>query len=398
MPQQESIESSGFPLAFKVRQGAARPGVIAGRAGRDVLLAEARMLAGHQKECVVHEGAEGSVWRLVSDEGAQLKGTDLAPFPLGFYNAGLHGDLANRILTGARARGIRIDSLEIGLDNGYSMTGSFFRGNGKGYGEPAEIRVRLRSPASAEAVTRLIHDAAKASPALACMGEPLTNTFALYVNGRRRPVTMLPNSSAPDAADPFVTYARAPEPLAGGDHLPDIIFKPGATTQGEFALQPAETRTRVQITVMGRSRLLDPAGVTETYLRLGFPGTSHFVIKSDERAHADQAPSGLALVSAGIVFCYMTQLSRYIEHMKFKIRGVRVVQTTPYAVTGAPEGSGWAAQPEPVDTHLFLSGEESDETYEQLMTVAANTCYLHATLGDCLPPRIAVEHDALTPA
>lgn len=393
--QQESIQSSGFPLAFKVSQGVARSCVIAEQSGRGVFLAEARMLAGHQKECVVHEGASGSVWRMVSDEGAQLKGTDLAPFPLGYYNAGLHGDLANRILAAARARDIRLEGLEIDLHNGYSMTGSFFRGDGQGYGEPATVKVRLRSPASSEAINALVHDAVRASPALAGMQTPLSNTFALYVNGRRRAITALPNSDAPDAADPYLTYGSPPRPLAGADDLPDIIYKSGKMTEGDFALQPNETKTRVQINVWGRSGLLDIEGITETYLRLGFPGTSHFVIKSDERPAHDQAPCGLSLVSAGIAFCYMTQLARYIEHMKFKIRGVRVVQSTPYALSGAPASGAWAAEPQPVDTHLFLSGEESEETYERLMTVAAKTCYLHATLGDALPPKLSIEHNEL---
>lgn len=57
MTQTESIESSGFPLAFTVRRGSVVPAVLAGQAGRDVFLAEARQLIGHQKECVVHEGA-----------------------------------------------------------------------------------------------------------------------------------------------------------------------------------------------------------------------------------------------------------------------------------------------------------------------------------------------------
>ena len=61
-------------------------------------MVEARKLAGHQKEAVVHEGSAGSRWRLASDEGKHLTGTDLAPFPLGFFNAGLHGDVMGRIL------------------------------------------------------------------------------------------------------------------------------------------------------------------------------------------------------------------------------------------------------------------------------------------------------------
>ena len=48
-----------------------------------------------------------------------------------------------------------------------------------------------------------------ASPALAMVTTQIDNTFALYVNGRRRNPTTLPASSAADAADPFIKYARS---------------------------------------------------------------------------------------------------------------------------------------------------------------------------------------------
>ena len=387
----ETIESSGFPLAFKVRQGRARPAVIAAASGRDVLLAEARQIGGHQKECVVHEGATGSAFRAVSDEGAQLKGTDLAPFPLGYYNAGLSADLVNRVLATARARAIALDRLEVELHNRYSMTGSFFQGTGVGAAEPARIKVRVSSPARRAQIDALVRDAGLASPALATMRVPLVNTFALYVNGRRRRVSSLPPSQSPDAADPFVSYRKPPAPLDGASAPRDLVYKTGQTTQGEFVYQAAETKGRVAIDVSGHCRLLDPAGVTETVVRLGFPRTSHFAIRSDERGVHDIAPSGLSLATSGIVFCYITQLLRYIEHQKLNIRGVRVVQASPYTLSGAPAGQ-WRGGAEPVETHLFLNGEASEDTYETLMTVAARTCYLHAALGATLPPTIEVEH------
>ncbi len=391
MAHSETIESSGFPLGFKLNQGGDRSALIAGASGRDVFLAEARQIGGHQKECVVREGAKGTTFRTVSDEGAQLKGTDLAPFPLGFYNAGLSADLANRVIAIARARAITLNDLTIDLHNRYSMTGSFFQGTGIGSAEPARIKVRVASPASAAQIDALVEDAGAASPALATMRMALENTFALYVNGRRRQVTRLPASSAPDAADPYVTYRAVPAPLEGDAAPRDLIYKSGQTTKGDFIFMAAETKGRVVIDVAGTCRLRDPAGLTETIVRLGFPGTSHFAIRSDERGNQDTAPSGLSLTTSGVVYCYITQLLRYIEHQKLKIRGVRVVQASPYTLTGAPK-DGWRGSAEAVDTHLFLNGEESDDAYETLMTVAARTCYLHAALGATLPPVIEVEH------
>ena len=387
----DSIGGCGYPLGFAVRAGSRRPSVLGFGGGHDAYTVEARKFSGggHQKEAVVSEGADGAVWRLSSDEGRHLKGTDLAPFPLGFFNAGLHADLAGRIVALARERAIDIGRLGIELRNSYWMTGSFFKGDGEGFAEPAAAEVSLDSPASPDAVAGLVADAALASPALAAMRTALTNTFAIYVNGRRREVQTMTASAAADAPDPYVTYSEPPSP-AGGE-APDLIAKTGQEREGEVAPAPAGTTSRIIRIVKGVSSLSDPGGATETDTWLELPGMSHFALRSDESPDRAGAPSGLALLSAGIVFCFMTQLDRYIEHMKFQISGVRIVQTSPYS-TALRDGRlvGGAG---PVDTHLFLNGQEDDETYETLMRIAARTCYLHATLASALEPEIHVVHN-----
>ncbi len=385
----DSIEGAGFPLGFRAEGGERRPSVLGAAGGREIYVVEARKLVVHQKEAVVREGEGGRCWRLASDEGKHLKGTDLAPFPLGFFNAGLHGDLIGRIVALASARAIDLDELNIALTNGYSLTGSFFRGDGEGFAEPASIKVVVRSGAPADRITGLVADAVEASPALAAMRTPLVNTFAIYVNGRRRPVETMTPSASQDAPDPFITYSTAPSPRNGGPDLADLIRKTGQEEAGAIVPAPAGTTTRIIRVVNGTSRLIDPAGVTETDTWLELPGMSHFTLKSDERADGDTAPSGLALLSAGIAFCFMTQLDRYIEHMKFDIDGVRLVQYSPYALNA--EGERLRGVAEAVDTHLFLNGREAEETYERLMQIAARTCYLHATLAATLEPRLSIE-------
>jgi uncharacterized OsmC-like protein len=381
----ETIESSGFPIGFKYRQGTARPDILGAGPARDVFVTEARAIGGYQKEGIVHEGETGSAWRLATDEGLHLGGDDIAPFPLGFFNAGLHGDLIGRILKIAQARNIQIDDLKLDLKNGYYVIGSFVRGDAKGHVEPSRIHAEISSSASAEEISKLVHDAIKASPAMATMRTPVSSTFAIYVNGRRRVVTSLPNSDSPDATDPYKTYAAVPSLLDGSNELDDLIWKTGQTNEGE--IEPAINGTddkikRIVRTIAGDSVLLDPAGVVETDTVLGLPGMSNFKLKSDERVDGDQAPSGLALIAAGIAFCYLTQIERYTIHQKFNIRGVRLVQYTPFTLEGDPADGSWTGDIEPADTHLFLSGDEDDETHEKLMKIAATVCYLHATLAD----------------
>lgn len=385
MAEAETIASSGFPLGFKVRNGSQRPGVILGTSSRDVFKVEARHLAGsHQKEAVVTEGEHGSSWRMVSDEGVHIKGDDLAPFPLGFFNAGLQSDLANRLLALARAQNISLDDINIACRTGYSMTGAFFRGDGVGYAEPAKITVAVQSTATAATIAALVAAAVRASPALAAMRDAVQNTFAIYVNGKRRGVTTLPDCGGNDAADPLKTYTNAPSPLAASNALTDLIVKTGRKRDGTptLAVPAATPDQRIVREVAGTCRM-DTDGTTHTDVALQLPGMSHFAIQSDESA-TDRAPSGLALLSAGIAFCYMTQLSRYIDYMHYKIRHVRLVQYNPYAFDGTTGGI------EPVATHLFLHGDESDETHEKFMRISAVTCFLHATLKATLTPHVTV--------
>jgi uncharacterized OsmC-like protein len=392
----DTIEGSGYPLAFKTRQGTARPDVLGTGAARDVFVTEARALTTYQKEAIVAEGATGSSWRLTTDEGKHIKGTDLAPFPLGFYNAALHADLYNRLLALAAVRDDAIDDVSIRLQNFYALDGSFTRGDAIGRSFPANVLVRLTGALTPAAAQALVDTALQASPVMASMRSALRNTFAIYVNGRRKVVTTLPNSDAPDAPDPYMTYRTPPAPLAGAGDIADLIEKTGAVEQGDIVDVSDGSIRKVRRTVTGESRLENRAGVTATDTWLEVPGVSHFTLRSDERTAigkgaGDQGPSGLALLSAGIVFCYMTQLTRYIENQHFDIRGVRLVQYTPYTLTGSAADDTLTGAIEPVDTHLFLSGGAGDAEHERLMTIAAKTCYLHATLADTLPPEVAVE-------
>jgi uncharacterized OsmC-like protein len=393
----DTIDAFGDPLAFRVRQGTARPSVIRNAAGQDVFKVEARQMAHHQKEAVVTEGSEGSAWRITSDEGRHLSGTDLAPFPLGVFNAGLHGDLYNRLLTTATASGVAVDDLRIHLDNRYSLTGSFVRGDAVGQAEPTRVTVKVKSAADASTLRAWVDRAVAASPAMAALRTPLENTFAIYVNGRRRPVSALPASPAADAPDPYLVHAKPPRPVAGPDPLQPLILRTGVQRAGVSQPAQASPTGRVLRLIVGNSHLLDGAGATETDTYLELPGASHFALRTDERpgtgAAGDQGPCGLSLLSAGIVFCYMTQLSRYIENMKLDIRGVRIVQYTPFALDGSLTAGTLAGRALPVDTHLFLNGGAADEVFERLQKIAAVTCYLHATLAAPLPPEVTIERD-----
>lgn len=363
----ESIEGSGYPIGFKMDATDPAP-IFTGGTGETVVTTEARMLAGHQKEAIVHEGIGGPRWRLTSDEGIHLNGADIAPFPLGFFNAGLHTELHTRLAALATARGVDYGLPELSIQNFYWMTGSFAKGTGQGFSDPAEV-IQTGGP-------DLLEDAINASPAFDAMRRPLQNTFALYVNGRREEAPGMKASTARDAPDPYMTYREAPKPM---DSVPnEMIRKTGILEDGEVKPAPVGTDTRIIRTVSGKSRARTAQTVeTDTWLEM--PGVTHFTLQGGIQAEQRIAPSGLALISAAVAFCYMTQLSRYIEHLKLDIDGVRLVQYSPFSA----DGTGRAG---PVDTHLFLNGRADTETHGKLLRVAARTCYLHAALGAELPP------------
>ena len=379
----DTIDHQGDPLAFRPRQGRGRSPLLS--TGRDVIKVEARQLAGHQKEAVVTQGADGSTWRLTSDEGKHLRGTDLAPFPLGFFNAGMQSDLYGRVRAVAATRNVALDHVEIRVANHYWLTGSFIHGTGEGHAEAPDIDVRVQSGASTGTIEALIAAAMDASPAIAFLRTSLSgNTFALYVNGRRRKVEGVANSLSADAGDPYRTYAQAPRPLDPNARR-DLIERTGQVEQGTVEPASATVTNKLVRNVLGEGKSLGQNGTYETDTWLGMPGTSHFRLASDEGG-GDAAPCGLALLSAGIAFCYMTQLSRYIENMKMHIHGVRLVQLNPYV-------AGPSAVAEPIDTHLFLNGEAPDETHLQLLTIAARTCYLHAASKTPTEPNLRIIHN-----
>ena len=120
--------------------------------------------------------------------------------------------------------------------------------------------------------------------------------------------------------------------------------------------------------------------MTETWIAR--PGMSHFRILSDESA-ADAAPSGLGLLSTGIAFCFLTQLHRYVEAQKLAIRAPRLVQLTEF-----PAGS--SARAGAVDTPLFLNGRAPDDMHENLLNMAARTCFMHAAAAARIEPSISL--------
>ncbi len=377
----DSIDGHGYPLCFKTSAGQQRPGVLLCGDAEDVFITQSRAMGGHQKEAVVTEGLQGSIWRMVSDEGPALKGTDLAPFPLGYMSAGLQAEMLHRIDQLAQSQGIALQGLSCGLENDYMFEGSFFKGTGVGRAYPPRFQVRVQSQSPAERLQSLVRQAVMASPLLAAWTTPLNNTFALYANGRRVALRDLVPSRV-TADDPFKTWSRAPTPLAQADVLDDIVSKTQPVEVNLPAPPPSQKTDRVDIPIHGHCE--SAHGISRSVTWANRMGGSAFAIQSDDRPTSDRAPSALGHAYAGIAFCFMTQLLRYIEHHHMRVRALRLVQISPCRIESG------VAQALPLDTHVFVHTEESDEVMERLVQMSARTCYLHAALGAALAAEVTL--------
>jgi organic hydroperoxide reductase OsmC/OhrA len=394
-----SIQSIGTPLGYRLHADCPRP-VLDGESGARYRTI-ARALQGMQKEAVVHAAGARAAWRMVCDEGPYLNGTDLAPFPLAFYTAGLVDSYASTILREARTRGLRIESLAITQDNRYTMEGSALRGTMKGGALPVELDIDIGTQGDHDEIPALVRAAIPATPGDAVARLSLPSVFAAALNGSPLPLPQLrhsPHRLAPDPGDEFDCI----RPADAAEFEADAITK----------LQSAETVFGVEGGA-GSSLLAEqkrtlhvrgilnvrPDGIRQTRIQLFKPLGSQFQFLSEDPENeggSGRAPDGLSLLSAGIAFCFLTQLSRYAHIVKQKLEGCRLVQESCFRA-GSP-GTGEArSRAEPVATHVFVDSPEPGQAIQQMIAMGEQTCFLHANLRGTNAARVAVRVNG-TPA
>lgn len=379
-----SIANSGLALAFRTHAGSGAVGWNALQASSFMCKVEARAIGGHQKEALVTEGGGGTCWRMVSDEGPILGGTDLAPFPLGFFSAGLQSDLLGRIQALAPSFGVHLENLELQVLSRYTFSGSFFAGTGQGSTQAVDVKMSASSAAPAASVSALLMNAVKASPAFGALRQSMANNFALYVNGKRTVVQGVEACTQPDQTDPFIAHRAAPVPDASADACPELIKRIHAP-QTASAHMPSDIQ-KFEIVVGGTGTINQANNITSALTWLQQPIGSQFELVSDQNPCPQNAPSGLSYVAAAVSFCYMTQLLRYIDYQKLKVHAVRMVQINPFSVAVGQDKQDLQGTAGPFETHLFLNGSESEEVMQKLLFYSARTCYLHAALTTAFEP------------
>ena len=375
------LKDSGKPLFFKVANteeiGFSAP---KSRKGQSLRLA-VRSLSVMQKEALVASSLTGTVWRLASDEGAYLAGLDEGPCPLSFLTTGMVSSYMEEILALAKQRGIVIRDVKLIQDNFYTMKGSALKGTMTGGAKNIELEAHIDADANKDVLQALVLDAVAASPLNGLMRGRKDSLFTLTHKGKEIELgKALPigSSALPDPGDKFDPARPAPGDWSG------LIVRNGMTpkaaetvTLAGDSLKDEQDRT---LHVRGICTLR-PDGIKHIEQQLFNPHGSifHYLCEEGpENGGKGRAPDAASYISAGIGFCFLTQLGRYAKIAKKDLGDYRIIQDTHFSLGGASGGTGKPGESDPVETHLYLESGENDEFARAALDMSEQTCFLHA--------------------
>jgi organic hydroperoxide reductase OsmC/OhrA len=388
------LGNSVGPLFFRVGNAADLGLVPAVPRLDESIRTHVRSLSVMQKEALLVSGRTGAAWRLASDEGAYLDGDDEAPCPLSFLTTGMVSSYMHEILALANQRDIDIANIRLIQDNFYTMKGSALKGTMTGGARDVELEAQIESNADRETIARLVSDGTAASPLNGLMRHRRESLFSLTHNGRGVAcgrVAAATSDSAPALPNQAFDSAT-PEP---GDWS-GLIARNGMTPRTEEATSFAGSSLaehQDRILHVRAICTLRPDGVKEIEQHLYNPHGSIFHFLSDEAPRnggQGLAPDAATYISAGIAFCFMTQLGRYAKIAGKTLEDYRIVQDTHFSLGGASGGTGEAGAAAPVETHVHLATAEDDEFAQTALDMSEQTCFLHALCRTELRTRVRI--------
>ena len=389
------LVESGLPIFFEIGNWAdleLQPP--ADRHGQSVRV-WARSLSVMQKEAIVISARTGQAWRLASDEGPYLDGFDAAPCPLSFLTTGMVAAYMNEIQALAKQRGIILRDLVLIQDNYYTMEGSALRGTMVGGALPVDLEVQVDTDADDKTLNTLLLDAVHASPLNGLMRKQHTSLFTLTMNSEEISVGEVAPTGGPAEKDPG---DRFPLLKTGNDtnnyhnliqRLDAVKSQQGVAGGAGSSLQANQSR---QLHVRGTCRVRAD-GVKEITQELFSPLGSTFKFLSDESEEfggTGAAPDAVSYMSAGIAFCFMTQLGRYAKIMKKNLDQYKVIQDAHFSLGGASGKTGQAGVADAVETHTYLDTSEDVEFARKALDMGEQTCFLHAFCRTELKTKIKV--------
>lgn len=393
------LEKLGHPFHYKVANGGQLGYPLPeNRHGQSVRTWVRSIEGGMQKEGLIHSAMTGEWWRLACDEGTHLGGYNKAPNPLTYLSVGMVSSYLNEILALAGKRGITLSGVTLHLANPYYREGDFRAGTMKSGALPPELTMTCETNADDEIIQTLLLDAVSASPLNGLTAGALTSLFTLTHNGGQitpEHVGVLDGDVLPDPGDEFGKLQRAEKTQFDQDIITLV------ETEEEF-LRKTELNPRSfaylkegQMPVfMGATCRLRADGLKEIVRDESANATASWRILCDEaEGHGGKgrAPDAATYISAGIGFCFMTQLGRYVKMAKLAVDAYRIVQDTHFSLGGASGGTGKAGTADAVETHVYVDSPQDADTVLEIIRVAETTCFLHAYCRTDLKTKVRYE-------
>jgi uncharacterized OsmC-like protein len=379
-----SIESIGHALVFPAEPDGLNLAALSPEHGAMRVRTFARALAGMQKEAIIQNGPGGKVWRVVCDEGPWLNGTDLAPFPLAFFAAGLAASFMSEILGEADDREQCIDSLSIVQDNFFTMEGSALRGTMSAGVQPMKVSISTRGNAAAAEFEHIAETALRdRCPAVRCLHEALSSGFAIRANGEELPWPGEPATNLAELADPAGLFDRI-RPVSTRDT--EIIRKTGSAANGNAEAVGLKADQKRIVHVRTKGMIRDDGLKSIKVQCMQPPGSCFEILSDDSRAAGGQerAPDGLAYLAAGVAFCFMTQIGRYAQITRQKLDAYRIIQDTVYRLLRNDN-----PVPLAVETLLCVNTQEPPEKSIKLVQMGEQTCYVHAAFRSAVETEVS---------
>ena len=251
------------------------------------------------------------------------------------------------------------------------MAGSALAGTMTGTALPVSLQLVVDSPVQASVLQALVQEAVASAPVAALLDGICINEFSLTLNGERLQPQRVESTinTVPPCPSGFDTLTPA-------GTVTDLINKLASAglhegVEGGVASSLKDNQQR-ELHMQG-SCVLRADGLQEITVDLFSPIGSRFRFLADTTGSL-RAPDGLALLNAGIAFCFLTQVGRYTTIRKWPLQEFLVVQDSCFY----PAREGQSPRMQPVVTHLYLQAALAMEEAQRVLDMSEQTCFLHA--------------------
>ena len=340
---------------------------------------------GMRKEATVLD-ITGEKWRMICDEGPYLDGADSAPPPLAYFSAGMAFGFISQLNLLAEESDVLIEDYQIVQDNYYTIEGSAMRGTMISGGLPVDVQVNISTKASKEKIQQLLEQAKAQNPVYAYLETNLKNKFQLFHNKQ--------DLNIDDATKGFQPQSLSNDYAVGQDfNSREAIVSKQKQVETLFnveggkgaALKETQKRT---LHIRAITTPHDD-GLAKTQIQIFKPlgSTFEFLCDLPKRIGGNlRTPSSLAYASAGIGFCFMTQIGRYAKIKKYALKGYSIDQATSFTI----HKNRSEVHPITTTTHIF--SDYSDDTAKEILKMSEQTCFLHGAMKEEHPTNFDIKY------